>query len=312
MSETLPQTGRGLVSQSPAAGVPDLLLVNPSAGGGRTSRLLDEARGALEARGVEHRLVMTEGLEHGRQEASRAAEEGARVLVMSGDGLIGQVGGVLAGTGSTLGILPGGRGNDLARVLGIPADITEAAAVIAAGHARAIDVGEANGARFLCIASCGFDSEANRIANEAKRVRGPVVYAYAALRALAAWRPARFTLTGDGERWELVGYTVAAANSRAYGGGMFIAPDAELDDGLLDVVTIANVSKRRFLQGLPDVFKGRHVHRPEVVTRRVAELRIEADRPFTVYADGDPIAELPATISLLPRALRVLVPEASP
>ena len=256
-------------------------------------------------------MVMTEGLEHGREEASRAAGEGARVLVMSGDGLIGQVGGVLAETGATLGILPGGRGNDLARVLGIPIDIAEAAAVIAAGHTRTIDVGEANGARFLCIASCGFDSEANRIANEARRVRGPLVYAYAALRALAAWRPARFTLTGDGESWELIGYTVAAANSRAYGGGMFIAPEAELDDGMLDVVTIANVSKRRFLQGLPDVFKGRHIERPEVETRRVRELRIEADRPLTVYADGDPIAELPATVRLLPQALRVLVPEAS-
>jgi YegS/Rv2252/BmrU family lipid kinase len=290
---------------------PALLLANPAAGGGRTSHLLTEARSALDAAGVEHRLVLTEGIEHGRKEAAEAAADGSRVLVMSGDGLIGQVGGVLAGSGAALGIVPGGRGNDLARVLGIPTGIPEAAALIAAGHTRAIDVGEVNGARFLCIASCGFDSEANRIANEAKRVKGPLVYAYAALRALAAWRPVRFTLTADDgrERWELTGYTVAAANSRAYGGGMFIAPDAELDDGLLDVVSIAAVSKRRFLQGLPAVFRGEHVSRPEVEVRRCAELRIEADRPLTVYADGDPIAELPATVRLLPRALHVLVPE---
>lgn len=287
---------------------PDLLLVNPSAGGGRTGRLLGTARTALEAAGVAHRVVMTTGIEHGRSEAAAAAAEGARVLVMSGDGLIGQVGGALAGTGATLGLIPGGRGNDLARVLGIPADTEEAVAIVAAGVTREIDVGEANGARFLCIASCGFDSDANRIANEAQRVKGPLVYAYAALRALAAWKPARFTLSADGEAFAVTGYTVAAANSQAYGGGMFIAPDAQLDDGLLDVVAIGDVSKRRFLQGLPAVFRGEHIARPEVSVRRCAELRIEADRPFVVYADGDPVAELPATIRVLPRALRVLVP----
>jgi YegS/Rv2252/BmrU family lipid kinase len=283
------------------------LLVNPSAGGGRTGKLLDMALAALADGGVEPRPVMTENIEHGRREARDAAERGDRVLVMSGDGLIGQVGGELANTGTIMGIVPGGRGNDLARVLGIPADVEEAAGIIAAGETREIDVGEANGRRFLCIASCGFDSEANRIANES-RISGPLVYAYAALRALAAWKPARFTLSVDGEDVEIVGYTIAAANSKAYGGGMFIAPDARLDDGLLDVIAIADVSKLKFLRGLPAVFRGEHVGNDEVSVRRCRELEIAADRPFSVYADGDPITELPATIRVLPAALNVIVP----
>ncbi len=283
------------------------LLVNPSAGGGRTRKLLDMALAALADGGVEPRPVMTENIEHGRREARDAAERGDRVLVMSGDGLIGQVGGELANTGTVMGIVPGGRGNDLARVLGIPADVEEAAGIIAAGATREIDVGEANGRRFLCIASCGFDSEANRIANES-RISGPLVYAYAALRALAAWKPARFTLNADGEDVEVVGYTIAAANSKAYGGGMFIAPDARLDDGLLDVIAIADVAKWKFLRGLPAVFKGEHVGKDEVSVRRCTELKIAADRPFSVYADGDPITELPATIRVLPSALNVIVP----
>jgi YegS/Rv2252/BmrU family lipid kinase len=283
------------------------LLVNPSAGGGRTGKLLDMALAALADGGVEPRPVMTENIEHGRREARDAAERGDRVLVMSGDGLIGQVGGELANTGTIMGIVPGGRGNDLARVLGIPADVEEAAGIIAAGETREIDVGEANGRRFLCIASCGFDSEANRIANES-RISGPLVYAYAALRALAAWKPARFTLGVDGEDVEIVGYTIAAANSKAYGGGMFIAPDARLDDGLLDVIAIADVSKLKFLRGLPAVFRGEHVGNDEVSVRRCRELEIAADRPFSVYADGDPITELPATIRVLPSALNVIVP----
>lgn len=283
------------------------LLVNPSAGGGRTGKLLDMALAALADGGVEPRPVMTENIEHGRREARDAAERGDRVLVMSGDGLIGQVGGELANTGTVMGIVPGGRGNDLARVLGIPADVEEAAGIIAAGETREIDVGEANGRRFLCIASCGFDSEANRIANES-RISGPLVYACAALRALAAWKPARFTLSADGEDVEVVGYTIAAANSKAYGGGMFIAPDARLDDGLLDVIAIADVSKWKFLRGLPAVFRGEHVGNDEVSVRRCRELQIAADRPFSVYADGDPITELPATIRVLPAALNVIVP----
>jgi YegS/Rv2252/BmrU family lipid kinase len=283
------------------------LLVNPSAGGGRTRKLLDTARAALADGGIVPREVMTQNIAHGRDEARAAAERGDRIIVMSGDGLIGQVGGELANTGAVMGVIPGGRGNDFARVLGIPADVEEAAGIIAGGATRQVDVGEANGVRFLCIASCGFDSDANRIANES-RVRGPLVYAYAALRALAAWKPATFTLTLDGEAVEVTGYTVAAANGNAYGGGMIAAPDAVLDDGMLDVGVTGNVGKARFLRGLTKIFKGEHLEALEVRMWRVPEVRIEADRPFPVYADGDPITELPATVRIIPRALSVIVP----
>jgi YegS/Rv2252/BmrU family lipid kinase len=285
-----------------------LLLVNPSAGGGRTRKLLSHAQAALTDGGIEHTLVLTQNIAHGREEARKAAERGQTVIVMSGDGLIGQVGGELANTRSALGIIPGGRGNDFARVIGIPDDVEEAAGMIAAGATRQIDVAEANGVRYLCIASCGFDSEANRIANESKRVKGQVVYAYAALRALAAWKPATFTLTLDGEAVEVTGYSVAAANTKAYGGGMIAVPSAVPDDGFLEISASGNVSKLRFLRGLGQVFKGEHLETMQVRTWRVSEVTIEADRPFSVYADGDPVADLPATVRILPSALRVIVP----
>ena len=212
-----------------------LVLVNPSAGGGRARRLLPQLESSLNDLGLEYRVVITTSVEHGCQEARTGAANGEVPVVMSGDGLVGQVGGVLAGGEVPMGVIPGGRGNDFARVVGIPTEITAAARLLASGGTRAIDVGEVNGRRFLCIASCGFDAEANRIANEARFVKGNLVYAYAALRALVAWRSARFELTLDGERHEVCGYSVAAANSKAYGGGMFLAPDAVLDDGQLDV-----------------------------------------------------------------------------
>lgn len=286
-----------------------LLLVNPSAGGGSTPELLPQFERALTNHGLEFRRVLTTSLEHGCAEARDAAAAGETTLVLSGDGLVGQVGGALAGSGAAMGVLPGGRGNDLARVLGIPTDPEGAAAVVAGGNVREIDVGEINGSRFLGIASCGFDSDANRIANEAKLVRGQLVYLYAALKALAGWRPATFTLTLDGHKVEVRGYSVGAANNKAYGGGMYAAPNAELDDGLLDVVSLAEMSKFRFLtKVLPKVREGTHVDLPEACTHRAREVRIEADRPFAVYADGDHAADLPATVTLLPRALRVLAP----
>ena len=179
--------------------------------------------------------------------------------------------------------------------------------LIANGRERAIDLGVCGERAFVGIASCGFDSDANRIANET-RVPGDAAYLYGALRALAAWRPARFELELDGERLTHVGYSVAAANGRQYGGGMVLAPGSSLDDGMFDVVTVSDVPKRRFLRGLPRVFSGKHVLNDEVDVRRARELRIAADRPFTLYADGDPIAELPATVRTLPAAVRVIVP----
>jgi YegS/Rv2252/BmrU family lipid kinase len=230
-------------------------------------------------------------------------------VVMSGDGLIGAIGGALAETETAMGIIPGGRGNDLARVLGIPDDPAGSVAVLAAGNEREIDVGEANGRRFLCIASTGFDSECNRLANETRMIKGNLVYAYSAIRTLASWKPATFTVVLD-EQEPIVfkGYSVAAANSRAFGGGMFIAPHALLDDGLLDVITVSDVSKLRYARGVPKAFKGTHLDNEEVTEYRAGTIEISADRDFAVYADGEHLTDLPATITTMKRALRVIAP----
>jgi YegS/Rv2252/BmrU family lipid kinase len=291
-------------------GMPLTLLVNPASAGGKTLKLLPAVEQALDARRADFRVQRTKGLEHGAEQALLAIEAGEVPVVMSGDGLLGAVGGAMAGSETPLGIVPGGRGNDLARVLGVPTDPEQAVATLFAGHSRRIDVGEANGKRFLCIASCGFDSDANRIANEAKFVRGNLVYFYAAMRALAAWKPATFTLELDGEPVVSVGYSVAVANSKAYGGGMFIAPDADLTDGRFDVVLTGSYGKLRALLNMPKVFKGSHVELDEVRVLRASEVRVSADREFALYADGEHLTDLPVTLRVLSRALRVIAPAA--
>jgi YegS/Rv2252/BmrU family lipid kinase len=290
------------------AGTPLTLLVNPSSAGGKTLKLLPRIEAALDARRAAFRVERTRSLEHGVELALRAVEVGEVPVVVSGDGLLGAVGGAMAGSETPLGLIPGGRGNDLARALGVPTDPEAACDVVLAGHSRLIDVGEANGERFLGIASVGFDSECNRLANETHFLRGNLVYVYSMLRTLVGWRSARFTIADGGERKRITGYFVAVANNSFYGGGMHIAPQAEIDDGRFDVVSIGEVGKLRFLRGLLDVFKGTHVEREEVSVFRASRLDIDASRPFPVYADGDHLTDLPVSLRVLPRCLSILVP----
>lgn len=285
------------------------IIMNPNAAGGRTARMLPAVQARLTELGLEHHVEATRSLVHAAELARSAASAGQIAAGFGGDGLIGAVAGALVGTAGVLGVLPGGRGNDFARTLAIPLTAVEACDVLAHGRVRRVDLGRAGERTFLGIASCGFDSEANRIANAAKLIRGNLVYTYGALRALASWRPARFELEPEGgDARTFTGYSVAAANAKAYGGGMLLAPDASVSDGLLDIVTIAQIPKLRFLRLLPTVFDGSHTRQPNVQIVRARRVRISADRPFTLYADGDPVAELPVTIEVLPAAIEVLAP----
>jgi YegS/Rv2252/BmrU family lipid kinase len=286
-----------------------VLIVNPSAGGGRAARLVPAVEAALAGHGLPTRTERTRSMEHARELAVAAHTAGELPVTLSGDGLVGSVAGALSGRpGAVMGVLPGGRGNDFARVSGIPRDPVRACAVVARGVPRPVDLGEVDGRPFVGIASLGFDSDANRIANAAPARLGTLVYAYGALRALVGWRHARFSVTVDGEGREFTGWSVAAANTKAYGGGMYLAPDAELDDGRLDVVLCRASSRGTFLRMLPRVFRGTHVRDPRFEVLRGREVTVSADRPFVVYADGDPIGELPATITCRPGAVRVLLP----
>jgi YegS/Rv2252/BmrU family lipid kinase len=292
-----------------APGAQICLLVNPVAGGGRAGRRQQAAVTALRGHGLEVRTVSVDGIESVSATAASAAATGEIVVVLGGDGMArAAAAGLGRLPGSVMGIIPAGRGNDLARVLEIPTDPAAACAVIANGVSRAMDLGEVNGRPFVGIASVGFDSNANHIANLAPAWMGSAVYAYGAARALMSWRPATFALEllPSRQRIQFTGYSVAFANSRCFGGGMRLAPEALLDDGQLDVVLIKKMARARYAWHLPKVFRGRHVGLDVVGMHRTTEAVLSADRPFTIYADGDPIGELPARIRTVPRAIAVL------
>jgi YegS/Rv2252/BmrU family lipid kinase len=284
------------------------LLVNPASAGGKALDALPAVHESLDALGASHRTVLTRSIEHAEQEAAGAAAAGETVLAVSGDGLLRPIAGALKNTDSAVALVPCGRGNDFARVLGIPSEPSAAARVAVEGAERLVDVASVDGTPFVGIASFGFDSDANRIANDTKRIKGDAVYLYAALRALAAWKPAAFSVTIDGTLHQATGFSVVVGNSKAYGGGMYVLPQAELDDGRLDVPIAKDTSKLNFLRELPRIFKGTHVDSPHVEFLRGELIEVATDRPFVIYADGDPIGATPATLRVEPRCLRVIAP----
>ena len=288
------------------------LVVNPSAGGGRAAQLLPSVEAALRAAGHDLQVTPTTSLDHCDELVPAAVADGRVVVAMGGDGLVGRVAGCVSSAGGVLGVLPGGRGNDFCRAVGLPNDPVVAAALLGSAHERAVDLGVVSSAdgevAFLGIASVGFDSDVQeRVLRSTVRL-GSLVYLYGSLATVASWTHARFSCVVDGTPLEVVGWSVAVSNSGRYGGGMRLAPGASMTDGLLDVVTTTTTSRLRFLRTLPTVFRGTHVRQASVAVRPARTVELDADRPFRVFADGDPVGTLPATVTVRPGAVRVLLP----
>lgn len=287
------------------------LVVNPSAGGGRAASLLPAVEAALRRAGHDLVVSPTRSLEHADELAAAAVADDRVVVAMGGDGIVGRVAGVVS-AGGTMAVLPGGRGNDLCRAVGLPQDAVAACDVLSTGVVRALDVGVVTSATgetpFLGIASIGFDSEVQERVLASRLRLGRLVYLYGSLATIARWHHAEFTCTVDGSALSVRGWSVAVADSGVYGGGMRLAPQASMQDGLLDVVTTAATGRLAFLLALPRVFRGTHVDKPSVSVRTARIVTLAADRPFRVFADGDPVGVLPCTVSIRPAAVRVLLP----
>ena len=302
---------------------PLCLIVNPAAGSGRARALIPAATAALAAAGAPHQVIESTSLANARELAATAGKRGEVVVAVGGDGMAGAMAGVAAAAGASFGIIPAGRGNDLAGVLGIPADPVEAARVLAAGHERQIDLiaVSAPGHPEITVASsvyAGIPAVAGEIANATRWLRGGMVYSVAALRALARWRPAVFTvqIAGGGSH-EFDGYAVVVANSASFGAGMHVAPLAEIDDGVLDLVLMRHAPKLTFVRALQKIRDGSHVTLPQISLERGADVTITVSRDLPAAADGEllgcacPLAAgTPMRVRVLPAALTALVPAA--
>ena len=299
-----------------------VVAINPSASFGATRAVGPAVVQTLRAMGHEVTSLQEpdyESLLRTARAAVKSKPDG--FVVVGGDGMVNLGANLVAGTKVPLGIVPSGTGNDMARSLGLPFDNTEAA-VDALGEAlqhppRIIDAGrisyldEETGATaerwFACALSAGFDATVNERANLMRHPKGPSRYIIALAIELAKLKPYHYTLTLDGVEQTVDANMVSIGNGVSLGGGMKITPDAELDDGLLDVMIVRPLSRINFVRIFPSVFKGEHVRHPKVSILRAKEVRIAGDG-VVVYADGERIGRAPIDVHLVPGALRVLAP----
>jgi diacylglycerol kinase (ATP) len=286
------------------------LLVNPTAGKGRAANVVAAVTERLRAAGSNVAILVGKDVADAQALARQAMSDGVdAVVALGGDGMVHLALNVVAGTGTPLGIIPAGTGNDLANTLQLPTKDPVAAAGVLAEKletgGRPMDAVRVGDKWFGCVLGAGFDSRVNDRANRMSWPRGRMRYNLAILGELRVFKPLPFVLELDGERWETEAMLVAVGNAKSYGAGMKVTPDAEVDDGLVDVQVLGPVSKPEFLKTFPKVFKGTHVNHPKVTIRRAKVVSL-ASPGVTAYADGEYLADLPITCETVPGAVRVL------
>ena len=254
-------------------------------------------------------VVDTRDAKHLTEAVERASRTGLdRIIVCGGDGTFHLAIQRANLATATFAIIPLGSGDDLASALSMPRETRAAVSNAFDGEVRCLDVGAANGFRFMGSVSLGFDARVARRAAATKGLRGSLLYVASTLRELPSFRPLRVAIEADGVRREQIVMFLVVANSPRYGGGVLIAPDARIDDGQLDVITVGKASKLDLLLTFPAAYKGGHLKKSFVSTERAGEVTLITHAPELLYADGEPIGTTPVTIRLETEKLRLVVP----
>lgn len=285
-----------------------VLIVNRNARSGAIE--LDQIVAALEEGGIDAHPIDCDRAAAGMTTAAKGAD---LVIVGGGDGTLNRFAEPVVETGLPLGVLPLGTANDLARTLGLPSDPIEACAVIAAGHAQLIDLGEVNGKLFFNVASIGLSVEvANRLTRQFKRRWGVFSYPLASMDAWKAMRSFRARITAGERQLTLRSIQLSVGNGRYYGGGMSVSEDASIDDGMFDLYCLEPRSLMQMAALMPAFVAGRHRTADAVHCLRAGEITVETSRPLRVNTDGEVTARTPARFRVIRHALRVFVPESAP
>jgi diacylglycerol kinase (ATP) len=286
------------------------VLVSPSAGRGRARLAADGVLAALRDGGLTPTALPATTREEAERQAADAVAGGVdAVVAVGGDGAVHAALQAVAGTPTPLAVVPAGTGNDLALALGVPRDPRAAARAAAedllAGAVRAVDAGRTGGRWWATVLCCGFDSAVTDRANRLRWPRGPRRYDVAILAELARLRPREVTLVLDGESRTVPVTLIAVGNTCWYGAGMRICPGADPADGLFDVTVVGPMSRRELVRSRPRLSDGTHIEHAAVTVHRAARVELAADGVST-YADGEPVAPLPAVAECVPGALTVV------
>jgi YegS/Rv2252/BmrU family lipid kinase len=282
------------------------VIFNPTSGRGRGAGLAEEAKALL---GPGFEWLPTRFAGHGVELACEAAKKFPVVVALGGDGTVSDVAKGIVGTESSLGIIPVGTGNDFARNLNLRLDLKEAVTTVLNGVVRQVDVGMINDTPFINNAGTGFDAQVMQTMNESIRfTRGRPAFVLAILKNFITYKAFTLTLTVDGEtsRKERA-MMVSVLNGKMYGAGMLAAPNADMDDGLLDVLVVKSMPKIKLASLISKINTGQHIDHPAVEMLKIRTFKIDATPTQPLNVDGDIRGATPAEIRVRPRALKVLV-----
>lgn len=282
------------------------LFVNPASGSGSASAAGIAVARLLRDAGVQVALTYSTGRSECQTLVGDAIGRGTIPVSVGGDGMLSSIVGTVVAGGGTLGIVPGGRGNDFARQLGLPAGPEAVSNVLLHGSVREVDVIDTGDRIVVGSVYAGVDSLSSQIVDRARFVPGALQYPYAAMRALATFKPSFYTVTIDGVSRTQDAFTTVVANSGYYGSGMHIAPAAKIDDGLLDIIIIKAASRFKLMRFMPKIYDGSHVETDEVIVLRGKTVTVEATGAVEAYGDGERVGPLPVTATVIPRGLKVL------
>jgi diacylglycerol kinase (ATP) len=287
------------------------ILFNPAAGRGKARRKLGQALEVLRRGGLEPQVRESRDAQHLVELARRAVAENPEVLVSAGgDGTHHYVLNGLFGSAIPLGMIPLGTGNDFARAFGIPTEPRAAASILLAGRTRQVDVARVGSTVYGCVAGVGFDSVVTRFANErVGRLPGRLAYAWAILRCLTRFRAEPLELHSDVRDFSGPVMFAVVGNHSTYGGGVKIAPRARMDDGLLDVCIVPPLRFLELLRWIPRAYRGQHLAHPSIVYFQAKRVSLASPSHLELFGDGEFMTELPASIEIAPRSVKIVVPE---
>jgi diacylglycerol kinase (ATP) len=297
------------------------VIVNPAAGAGKSGKNWPEIMSLFKGNGMRFDHKMTEAPGHAIELAREAAQQGYElVIAVGGDGTIHEIVNGLYSSGrlsdAVLGIISTGTGGDYVRTVGLPLGFEAACQKLIKPRIRAVDLGVVEYRRhgataeriFVNFAGTGFDAEmVRRVKTNFKSLGALPAYLLGALTTLVTYKNRDVYLKMDGEEIQRKVCTVIMNNGRYGGGGMNTAPNAELSDGLFDVLIVDNITKLEFIVALPSLYKGTHLTNRHVTMKRASEIEIDSKYKMALQADGELLGELPARIRILPSALKIIV-----
>ena len=288
-------------------------VINPIAGMRRSpGKVVNLLRRELRGSAWEFDIVLTEQRGHGYHIAQDAVKQGYELVVaIGGDGTVKEVASGLVHTGVALGIIPTGSGNGLARDLRIPLNLKGACRALLGGNRREVDTGVINGKYFFSTAGLGFDARVGLLYNQRgkRRRRGVFPYFYIGMREFFIYQPEPLQVRIDTDEIKVSPLLITIANCRQYGSGARIAPRAKIDDGLLDLCILRNLSMFQALLHLPKLFTGKIDSIPQMDYHQITQTEILREKPGPIHMDGDPLIEAPQLkVSILPKSLVVWAP----